>query len=155
MRKRYLFFCVLIIVLFVFGGCRIGSKKTDLSEYHQSGESWSISYNESEYNISYVSRNGNTMLIDLEIIANPVNSDKIYVYSKGYQVIYNGEFCYESVFVMPMFIPVGYYELPIVENRVSFEIITEKEDFNGYVKITLENLPSYNGPVQAIRFNVY
>ena len=151
MRKKYFLLTALLIVLFGFSGC----KKTDLSDYHQTGESWSISCDKSEYNISYVSRNGNTMLVDIEVIANPVNVKNIYVYSKGYQVIYNGEFCYETVVSMPMFIPVGLYDLPIEENKVSFKIITEKEEFNGYVKITLENMPSYNGPSQAIRFYVY
>lgn len=154
MKKNYILLTILLSVLFMLSGCNVGVEKIVLSEYHQCGETWSIFGDQSEYNVSFDSRNDNTMEIDITIVKTSVNYDKIYVYSKGYQVIYNGEFCYESIFSMPMLIPVGVYELPVEDNKVSFEIVTEKENFKGYIKITLEGLSTYGGAKQVFRFDV-
>ena len=153
MKKNYILLTVLFAVLIFFSGCKSGGEKTDLSDYHQCGESWSVFSGETEYDVSFVSRNDNKMRIDIEVIKSPVNIEKICVYSKGYQVIYNDELRDELLFTGIMFIPVGYYELPIEENRVSFTLLTEKEDFNGYVNVTVESFLSYNN--SAVRFKVY
>lgn len=155
MKKKVILMIILLFVVIVFSGCGEGRNKIDLDDYHQCGEHWSITCDESEYNLSYISCNDSTLLIDIEIVDNSVNVDKIYVFSKGYKIIYNDEFCYESVVSMPMLIPVGLYELPVEGNYISFKIITDKQDFNGYVQVTLEKLPTYGGPKQAMRFKVY
>lgn len=155
MKRKYILLTILLAVLFIFSGCKFGGEKIDLDYYHQQGESWCISNDQSEYNIYYITRHDNTMQIDIDIFENPVNGNNIYVYSKGYQIIYNGELCYESVVSMPIFIPVGLYELPFEGNKVSFKIITEKEDFKGYIQVALENLPTSGGVKQALRFKVF
>ncbi len=155
MKRISILLSILSATLIILSGCIFGGEKIDLNEYYQQGETWCISCDDSAFKVSYGSRNDNSVQIDIDVLKNLVNVNNIYVYSKGYRIIYNNKFCCESVISMPMFIPVGVYELPIEDNKVSFTIITEKEDFKGYIKVSIEETPTLDGVVQGIRFNVY
>ena len=151
MKRIFLVLCTVSLICCV---AMCGCSKKDLTDYHEVGYSWVLSYEESDYyEITFTSYSENTVYVDLEICDEHLDDEYVYFYSVGFDLECNGVH-YDELLV-PFIFPIGMYQVPIEGSHLSLKLTTD-EKVDGYLKARLDSQPSSSlEPLKMIKFSIY
>lgn len=151
---------ILIFCLVLFYACH---KAPDLSEYHQKGETVVLSGEKFDYHITYQSYGKDFVNLSIGIDEEGEAPDILYFYtgtgSTDIRYIYSNNSKYEDIQTSPSwFLYTGKIEVPMQSNPCVVVVYHDGEDFNGYIKFELTDVPGEDeseGDEEAIKIYFY
>lgn len=150
---------ILVLIILISYSCHT---KPDLSEYHVCGETVVLQGEEFEYRITYLSYEADSVKLSISI-DEEFEAPEILCFYEDFNHridhIYANQKKHETIRTSPgWFLNEGRIDVPVETNPFEAEVFHFVEDFKGYVKFTLTDVPGDSEAVaatNAIRIDFY